>query len=190
MSLACALHLFALTDVHTRRLGRQDRASIFLQDFLSVIDCFFNDDIKRARSGPFPFVLPDTRTTHICLELRHTALFGRPLLDAAQATDIAAALPCSQVSISLRFFEIFNRGQTHTGNAATFLKGALHSALVATPHADERKAHLCARPKCMGCVGSAGRDRLPDQAEGVSGSDLHLLYNKVRKSQSTLPGSP
>ena len=53
---------------------------------------------------------------HVCLAVTLTARFGRPVLDAVQATDVAAALPRSQACIPLHFFEISLVGQATTAN--------------------------------------------------------------------------
>ena len=58
----------------------------------------------------------------VCLAATLTALFGTPLLDAVQATDVAVALTRSQASIPLQFFEISLVGEATTANDDTMWK--------------------------------------------------------------------
>ena len=80
----------------------------------------FPPRVDRCALRRLLFSRPTHAWTHVYLSVTLTARFGRLLLVAVQATDVAAALPRSQDSISLYGFEISMVGQATTANDDTF----------------------------------------------------------------------
>ena len=113
-------HTNALTCAHMRAMAGKVRHLFFPVGLVRHLRRQFPPRVDRCALRRLLFSRPTHAWTHVYLSVTLTARFGRLLLVAVQATDVAAALPRSQDSISLYGFEISMVGQATTANDDTF----------------------------------------------------------------------
>ena len=172
------------------RGGRRDMALCFTLYFLSHSGRRPRHGVDRCALRPLLFSHPTCAQLMFALTATLTAPFAAhrlTLLKPHMLVLLARARRPMFSYIFLRFSMLlgsdYKQRRLFTGKSLQCLRAC-------SPGKIERIARFCARSRCMGYVGSAGRDRVPDQAEGVSDGICIYCHNKVRKSQSTLTGSP